>query len=79
MKFSQIWSSEKSYTNNENHIREKSKTQSYPMSRSQSEKSTSPISIPNSKLSEAYNNSTKSGFSSLRKSPRCYDNLYLMK
>ena len=79
MRYSQSLSLENSQTNNVNDIMEKSKTQSYHFSRSQSEKSIKPISIPCNKSSEAYNNSTQSRSGSLRKSPRCYNNLYLMK
>ena len=79
MRYSQSLSLENSQTNNVNYIMEKLKTQSYHFSRSQSEKSTSSISIPNNKSSEAYNNSTQPRSGSIHKSPRCYDNLYLMK
>ena len=79
MRYSQSLSLENSQTNNINYIMEKSKTQSYHFSRSQSEKSTKPISIPCNKSSEAYNNSALPRSGSLHKSPRCYDNLYLMK
>ena len=81
MKYSNIWSSEnsqiKNIKNNMTHTVEKLRTQSWQTIKSKTEKS--PSNHPNKKSSDEYVNSVRSGFNNLHKSPRCYDNLYMMK